>query len=292
MADRRRRTLLTVLVLVTIVLMTVDYRAGDGGPLGAARRGVGAVFVPLQEGLATVVRPVGNLFSSIGDFGDLRSENAQLARDLEQARLAMRVQADLERRLAEAEGQLGLREEQGLRTVGARAIAEPPSAFERSLLVDTGADQGVIEGMAVLNADGLVGKVIEVGAGTARVELATSPEAGYTVRVAATGEQGFLSGRGGQPLALQPRDPNAAIEPDAEVVTHAYTGTTIPDGLPVGRVADAEGGASAGVPLRAVLPFVDFSRLVQVQIVLGEIEPEPEAEPTQPDQATPTPDSG
>lgn len=290
MPVRSRRTLLTVLVLVSIVLVTVDYRAGDGGPVAAVRRGVGSVFVPLQEGLATVVRPVGNLFSSIGDFGDLRSENAQLARELEEARLQSRVQEDLERRLEEAEGQLGLREELGKRTVGARVIAEPPSDFEWTLLVNAGADEGVTEGMAVLNADGLVGKVIEVDARTARVELATSPEAGYAVRVADTGEQGLLSGRGAQPLALEPRDPDAVFEPASEVVTQSFVGSSIPDGIPIGRVADTEGGASAGVRLRAVLPYVDFTRLVQVQIVLGEEEPEPETIPS--DQAAPTPDSG
>lgn len=292
MADRRRRTLLTFLVLVSIVLVTVDYRAGDGGPVGAVRRGVGTVFVPLQEGLAAVVRPIGNLFSSIGDFGDLRSENAQLARELEEARLQLRVQADLERRLEEAERQLALREERGERTVGARVFAEPPSDFEWSLLVDAGADQGVAEGMAVLNADGLVGRVVEVGARTARVELATSPEAGYAVRVAETGEQALLSGRGAQPLALEPRDPDAVFEPGSEVVTQTFVGSSIPDGIPIGRVADAEGGASAGVRLRAVLPFVDFTRLVQVQIVLGEEEPEPPPESVPSDQTTPTPDSG
>lgn len=289
MPVRSRRSLVTVLVLVSIVLVTVDYRAGDGGPVSAVRRGVGSVFVPLQEGLATVVRPVGNLFSSIGDFGDLRSENAQLARELEEARLQLRVQADLERRLEDAEGQLGLREELAKRTVGARVIAEPPSDFEWSLLLDAGADQGVAEGMAVLNADGLVGKVIDVGSHWSRVELATSPEAGYAVRVAETGERARLSGRGAQPLALEPLDPGADFEPESEVVTQSFDGSSIPDGVPIGRVADTEGGASAGVRLRAVLPFVDFTRLVQVQIVLGEEEPEPE--PTPSDQA-PTPDSG
>src|SRR5690606_19925542 len=73
MSDRRRsRTVLAVLVLVSLLLLTLDYRQGDGGAVAILQRGALAVFAPVQEGLASVVRPIGGFFSSIGELGSLR----------------------------------------------------------------------------------------------------------------------------------------------------------------------------------------------------------------------------
>ena len=64
------------------------------------------------------------------------------------------MQADLERRLAEAEGLLSMAERQETQLVGARVIASPPGSFERQIVIDVGASQGVAPEMAVMNERG------------------------------------------------------------------------------------------------------------------------------------------
>ncbi len=266
MPDRRRsHTLLAVLVLVSLVLLTLDYRQGEGGGVAALQRGALVVFAPVAEGFATVVRPIGGFFGSIRELGSLRQRNDALTADLDRLRRQQVSLADLQRENAELRAQLEMRDRLQVTTTGASVIAQPPTSVERSVLLDAGADNGLEPGMAVVNESGLVGKLVEVTAGNARVELLTSPSAQYGVRVAESGEEGLLSGSGADPFELQILDPEAEVEGGAEVVTTQFTGTSIPGGIPVGVVEQRGEPVSR---LLAVRPYVDFTRLTTVQVVL------------------------
>jgi len=266
---RRSRSVLAVLVLVALVLITVDYRQGGSGSVAALQRGAMTVFGPVQDGFATAVRPIGGFFSSIGQLGSLRAENQALQADLEELRQGSVSVAALEQENAELRALVGMQQQYQLVTTGGRVVAQPPNAFEWSVLLDVGADDGVAPGMAVVNAGGLVGKLTEVTRTHSRVQLLTSPSAGYAVRIAATGETGTLSGRGARPFQLEMSDPEAAIPPDAEVVTHAFQGTEIPDAVPVGVVETPPEGFEEGARFLDVRPYVDFTQLGVVLVVLN-----------------------
>ncbi|HWH32024.1 MAG TPA: rod shape-determining protein MreC, partial [Egibacteraceae bacterium] len=258
MSSRRSRTLVVALAVAALALLTLDYRQGDGGIVAAMQRGVTAVLAPVQEGLSDVVRPVGDFFEAIAELDDLRQQNAELEAELQDLREGKFSRADLERENTELRALLGMRERLGYTTTGATVIAQPPNAFEWSVLIDAGAEQGIEPGMAVINAEGLVGKVIDVTRRNARVQLLTSPNAGYAVRVSGTGEEGLLTGRGSRPFQLEVLNPEAEIPAGSQVVTRVFQGTTIPDGIPIGETEQARAGGSRFVYVR---PYVDFTRL-------------------------------
>lgn len=269
MPDRRpARSLLAVLALVSLVLMTVDYRQGEEGPIAGLQRGVLRVFAPLQEGLASLVQPIGGFVSALGELGSLREQNAALQEDLRELRERVVSEAELRRENAELRAQLEMRERLGFTTTGAQVVARPPNAFDWSVLLDIGADQGLRPGMAVINEHGLVGKLTDVTAGNARVQLLASPSAGYVVRVADTGEEGLLSGRGTRPLQLELLDPEAEVAAEAEIVTRSFQGSTIPDGIPVGVVVTGSDPDAPPGRFLSVRPYVDFTQLNIVQVVL------------------------
>jgi rod shape-determining protein MreC len=267
MFDRRRnRTALAVLVLVSLVLLTVDYRQGEQGSITSLQRGALTVLGPVQDGFAAAVRPIGNLVSSVRELGRLREHSAGLEAEVRQLREGRVTTADLVAEISELRALLQMRDRLGYTTTGAQVIALPPGAFEWTVLIDVGSQHGVEPGMAVINGDGLVGKLVEVSRRNARVQLLTSPSAGYAVRVAPDGHVGLLSGRGSRPFQLQILDPEARIAAGSEVVTRVFQGTSISDGIPVGVV---EGRAPGGNPrFLAVRPYVDFSKLNFVQVVL------------------------
>ena len=268
MLERHPRTLLAVLGLIALVLITLDYRDGASGPIAALQRGATAVVAPLQDGFAAAVRPIGSGAGWVAGLLGRSEENARLRTELAEARRQLGSQEDLRRRITDLEAQLGIREQRGLETVGARVVASPPGVFEFSVLIDAGARQGVQPDMAVVNGDGLVGKVVEVTNEQARVQLLSDPQAGYGVRIAGSDEQALLTGRGTQPFQLSLLDPEAEVAGESEVVTQTFTGSAIPDGLPVGEVV---GGPLDGVEaqrLHQVRPYVDFTRLGVVQVVL------------------------
>src|SRR5688500_13730377 len=74
----RGRLLLLVFIALSIIVITLDFRQGEGGPLARAKEVSVAIVAPIQRGLTTIFRPVGNFFASIGELGSLRSDNAEL----------------------------------------------------------------------------------------------------------------------------------------------------------------------------------------------------------------------
>src|SRR5918997_3265117 len=81
----RGRLLLLVFLALAVLVITLDYRQGPGGPLERAKDFSVTLVAPIQRGFTTIFRPVGNFFSSIGELGSLRSENSELEEALEQA---------------------------------------------------------------------------------------------------------------------------------------------------------------------------------------------------------------
>ncbi len=265
MPERRTsRGLLAVLVLVSLVLLSVDYRQGDVGVVAAVQRGALTVFGPVAEGFATVVRPIGGALRSIGAVGSLGERNAALELEVRRLRREQQSWIDLQRENDELRAQVQMRRRLDVTTIGARVIAQPPSSVERSVLLDVGADSGLAPGMAVINELGLVGKLTEVTASNSRVELLTSPSAGYGVRIAASGEEGLLTGSGASPFQLEMIDPEVQASDGDEVVTLLFSGTSIPGGVPVGVVTGRGNDMSRFLQVQ---PYVDFTRLAVVQVV-------------------------
>jgi rod shape-determining protein MreC len=264
----RRRQLVAGLVLLALVLITLDFRE-DSGPVGALQRGADTVFAPIQGGFAAVVRPIGGFLGSITELGSLRSVIAQLQADNQELLAESRVTADLERRLREAEALLNMSREQDITLVGARVIASPPGTFERSIVIDVGATQGVVAEMAVVNTRGVVGYVVEVTATRARVNLLSSTETGLGVRVAQTGAVGLLQGQGSGLLRLEMLASNPDVPLDAVITTQSFQGSLVPGGLPVGVLVPPADGDLLGERFLEVRPYVDFGSLSSVAVVVA-----------------------
>jgi rod shape-determining protein MreC len=265
----RSRSALVILVLVSVGLMTLSYRQGSTGPLAQVERGVTVVVAPVQEGFAAVVRPIGGLLTSIGQIRHLRMENEQLRTELERLDQRTISLAQVERENSQLRSLLGFQKRFQLVTTGAQVIAPPPGMLEWRVLIDAGAAEGIKTGMAVVNAQGLVGRVVEVTAKYSWVELAASPSAGYAVRIAQNGEVGALAGRGSEPYQLEVYDTEAELPRGAEIVTQSYQGSRIPDGIPVGGVSSPPDGLAQGTRFVEVRPYVDFTALDAVLVVLN-----------------------
>lgn len=270
MYRRRARILLAALSLAALVLITIDYRAGGPagrGPIDQLRSVATTLFAPVQNGLATLVRPVGDVAGSVTDLFRLQSENARLRERLERLRERRESFEDLRRENAELRSLLDMRERISLDTITARVIALAPSNYEWTVSLDAGADDGVRRDMPVVDGDGLVGRVIQVTPRACRVLLAIDPQFHAASRLASTGETGTITGQAGGLMDFQPLDSEATIEQGDTVVTSSYENGLYPSGIPIGSV-ERPGEPSTRLQRDVgVRPFVDFTRLDDVLIL-------------------------
>src|SRR5919106_5661590 len=126
---RRRRAVLVLLVVVSLVLLSTHFTEGSGGPLHGVQRVVATVLGPLEEGADRALKPVRDMFDWFGETFDARGENEELRDEL----------ADLRERVAQAESAVGENRElrdlvqlgpaggiQGREAAAARVMGPPP----------------------------------------------------------------------------------------------------------------------------------------------------------------------
>jgi rod shape-determining protein MreC len=261
--------MLVVLTLVAVTLMTLDLSDGGGGPVARLRHNAIATFAPVQQVVSAVVHPVSGAGRWLGDQRRLHGELEQARREIAQLRAAEVERDDVRGENAALRRMLGLRDRLGMHTVGARVLGTVPGDPGSSVLIDAGTRDGLRPGMTVLDHRGVVGRLIVVTAHHAQVELVTSPAARYAVRVVSGRQPGRLNGRGDGELQLELNDPHAAVPAGSAVVTRAFEGSTVPDGLLIGTVAQAE----AGGRYRPVRPAVDAATLDLVQVLTAQAQP-------------------
>jgi rod shape-determining protein MreC len=248
--------------------ITLDFRAGERGPLAVLGRGALTIITPLQEAVAGIFRPIGTFVSTLANLGNLRRENDGLRGQLARARQGQATLVSLKRELQELKGLLDIKERFDLPTRGATVIGESPSNFEWAVEIDRGSSDGVALDMPVIAADGLVGRVVKVSPSSSIVMLITDPDSRVGVKLAGSGERGLLLGGRGEELRLDLINPDTEIQPAEPVLTSGYQGSLFPPGIPIGEVARA---TTSDVELTRpvfVRPYVDFSRLDYVLLVL------------------------
>ena len=267
----RGRLLLLVFIALSIIVITLDFRQGDGGPLERAKEVSVAIVAPIQRGLTTVFRPVGNFFASVGELGRLRSDNERLKAEVEAMREEVQEAEALEDELSSALDLLELDQPwTTMETVNASVIGYAPSNYRWARLLDKGSADGIRKNMAVVNSDGLVGKIISVGEQESVVLLLIDPKAAVGARVEGRRDTGKIQGNGeAEGLSLELIASDADIAEADFVVTSGYDAGVYPPGIPIGLVDQVVGDVRQPDQTIIVEPFVDFTALDYVRVLLG-----------------------
>jgi rod shape-determining protein MreC len=268
-----RPLLLVALVVASLVITTIWYREGTSGPLHGARRivlAVGAPFAAAGSVLMTPVRAVSNYISDTGvsrtQYLAVRKQNDEL-----KARLAELEEAKAENdRLNEL---VKFSQAQDYTTLGARVIGRPTDSWERSIVIDRGTADGVKLGAPVIAAGGLVGQVIEVTSGSAKVRLITDSGSGVAVLVQRTRAEGVVRGSvaGGLTLDFVAKE-KAPVKGD--VLVTSGMGGAYPKGVVVGEVTEVAAAQADLFPKVAAVSRVPIDRIEEVLVLIGAA-PEP-----------------
>lgn len=268
----RGRLLLLAFIALSILVITLDFRQGGESPLDRAKDVSSAIVTPIQRGLTAVFAPVGNFFSSLSELSNLREENTTLRNQVEE--MQQRV-TEAQSILSENERLLELQElDESYPTmdrVSARVIGRPPANYKWAVTIDKGSNDGIKPDMAVIDPDGLVGKVISVSKDgrNATVLLLIDPQANAKARIAGERFAGAVGGNGAsEELTLRFIDTDANVDVGDEVVTAGYDLGIFPPSIPIGTVASVESQDAALEQNIDVDPYADFTTLDFVQVIV------------------------
>jgi rod shape-determining protein MreC len=255
LAQRFSSFLLSLIALSLLVVGKLEPSLVDGLRAQAAD-GVAPALALIQRPVATIRDTLAQsrgLFDLARENARLRDENARLA-EWRSAALALETQNRVLRgmiALAPAAPPI-------LRTEP--VIAEPGGVYVRSVLIGGGAHDGLGRGQAAMVGPGLIGRITEIGAWSARVLLITDLNSRIPVILEGSRAHAILAGDNSASPYLLYLPKAAQIAVGDRVVTAGHDGV-FPAGLAVGRVASILNGEIR------IEPIADLDRLEYVSVI-------------------------
>jgi rod shape-determining protein MreC len=261
MARTLRRIGLAGLTVVALVLFAF-WRA-DSPRVEALRLQMADRFRPLLELTATPFVKAIALIEDWERFSTLHGQNRDLRREVERLRGWREAAQQLERENARLRALDNVQLSPRLAYTTAEVLADPRTPFGRSVLVSVGAKDGVADGSAAVDGNGLVGRIVGVGEDVARLLLLTDFSSRVPVKVLPDGQRGVLTGDGSPAPRLDFVADAAGLSLGARIVTSGDDGVFPPD-IPVGVLASA-GERVLRVGLAADYQLLDFVRILRWQ---------------------------
>jgi rod shape-determining protein MreC len=282
---RRRRGVLGLLVVSSLILLTAYFREPTGGALHNVQRGILEVVSPIQEGASRALKPVRDLFGWVGDTVSAKGDLKDARKAADQWRtLAIRNQAEA-RQNAKLRGLVGLDQNPKSLTpygpVTGRVVTRSPTLWYAKITINKGSSSGIRANMPVIASDGsgqddagLIGKVDSAAPNSAVIRLITDS----SVAVGAMTANGSATGTV-KPSPGNPRDLIMADVPKNDTIASGDVVVTVgtvsrrndlpsvyPPDLPIGRVTRVdEAGSSNQTP--HLSPFVDPRHVEFVQVL-------------------------
>ncbi len=233
----RRRTILILLVLVSITLVTLDTRGGDSGVGARVRNTARDLFAPIQDGVDSVTEPIEDWWDGVTRSGDIKEENRTLRRQLQRARGEVASARASIREIRELKRLAGLTFVGDLGGVTAQIILGSPGNFEATVALDKGTGDGIVVDQPVVSGRGLLGRIARASEKRSTVLLLTDRDSGVSVRDAQTGVLGVINGRPDSEVqTLDLVDAQAQVHVGDQLVTAGTVGGPYPPDIPVGRV--------------------------------------------------------
>jgi rod shape-determining protein MreC len=160
---------------------------------------------------------------------------------------------------------LGYSEQFSMSTTMAQAIMLDTSSRFKSLVIDRGADDKIEVNDAVVNANGLIGRVILTTRDMAKVQLLVDNNSAVGALVERTRRQGVVRGDGGNGSQMYDVPSLADVQP-GDLITTAGIDGIYPKGIPIGTVVRAEKGQDLFKSIH-MKPAVDFGSIEEVIVI-------------------------
>jgi rod shape-determining protein MreC len=263
----RRPTLLFIVVLsLLFVLMSLSSRTryiGDTRTL--FERTVMTLFSPIPKMVNWIGGSAEDMYHGYLDMRRAVNENLELRRKVaglttENVKLRQ-TETDL-RRLRNL---LHYSEHFNMQTSMAHTIMIDTSGRFKAVIIDRGAGDGIEVNDAIVNANGLIGRVVLTTNDLAKVQLVTDNNSAIGTLIERTRRQGVLRGDGTAVVEMHDIPALSDVKVGDRIISAGIDGI-YPKGIPVGVVVKAEQGPNLFKNIE-VRPSVDFGTIEEVIVI-------------------------
>ncbi|MBM3707088.1 MAG: rod shape-determining protein MreC [Actinobacteria bacterium] len=255
---------LIIIIVLCIIIVTVSFRNSD--VLIKARSATIDAFRPVQEKTYQFFQPLIRFFNNIRDYfvlseriKSLEQQNRKLTKDYSES-INLKIENDALRRL------IGMKLRQDYKTEPAKVIGFYENKWQSQIIINAGRSSGILEGMAVVNEDGLIGIVSLASNNTSEVRLINDPQSSIGARILSSRKLGMVEGSSDKTIYLNYISSDNIVFKGDILITSEF-GELIPSEILIGRIKKIKEPEKTPYLQIEVEPFADFKRLEYVLVI-------------------------
>lgn len=252
-------------------VLLLSLQTSESGSVGLIRSWLLDILAPAEKLVDSGVQVVRTAWEGYFALVGVEEENLKLRVENDQLRMRVQKQDEQVREAERLRRLMNLRESGPEKFVAARVIGRDPSRSLQTVTIDKGRSDGVRENASVITPDGIVGRVLSTGDGSAIVQLVTDAQSETAALFRESRVQALFKGTGGPELELDYIEDDSGVKEGDEVITSGLD-QIHPKGLPLARVTTV-GPQGELFKLILAKPSVDLGRLEEVLVVAESSKP-------------------
>jgi rod shape-determining protein MreC len=268
---------LLVLVVAALALLTISFRSPTSGALHDVQGAGASALRPFQVAAERVARPFRDVYGYFHGLTTAKSENAKLKREVREWRAEALKNEAAAAQLPALKRQLNYQEgptyPQNYRPVTASVTSFPAGPFTQQIEIAAGSNSGIRLNTPVVDGNGLVGSVTNLGPSTSVVTLITDADSAVTAKDLTTGVTGLIRRGSGDSLVLDRVPKDQVVNKGDRIVTQGTRDPRYPDiypyGIPIGRVLSVGYSDNAIFVQVQVAPYAQFGSFDSVTALVS-----------------------
>jgi rod shape-determining protein MreC len=254
-----------IFILLALILLSLSI--GRGQEWNPAEKIAVQITAPFQKFFMGTITIARDIWSSYFCLVETHRQNALLKKRIDLLKLENSRYQELLLANQRLHTLLNFQQNTDEPLLPARVIGWDSSGLFKSITIDKGGHDGLTVNMPVVNAEGVVGRVVSVSSNCSQVLLITDQNSAVDGLVQRSRGRGTLRGRGASECYFDYVIKTCAIETGDTIVTSGMGGV-FPKGLHLGTVTEIKDARTRLFKDVRVAPAVDFSKLEEVLIVL------------------------
>lgn len=255
--------------LIGIVLFLLSSSSSSRPAWNPAEQFVIEITAPFQKLIKQAVTSIEEFWLNYFDLVNVREENENLRREIQALRMANSRYREMLATQERIQELLQFKQTLDVPMLPAQVIGRDPTGWFKSIIIDKGSDSGLGLDMPVVNAYGVVGRIVSVSPNYAKVLLIIDQNSAVDCLVQRSRDRGMLKGLMGETCKL-----DYVVESEdvivGDIVITSGLGGVFPKGLPVGRVLNVKDMTGELFKDIEIEPAVDFSKLEEVLVITKE----------------------
>ena len=266
---KRIKTFWIWVLLLFVALFFISSNLGRKGSWNPSEQFIVEITSPFQRFIIETVSIIEMIWLKYFGLINTHNDNLRMRREIDSLRMENAHYREVLATHQRLQKLLQFKETIDYPVLAAKVIGRDPTGWFQSVMIDKGKNSGIKINMPVVNAEGVVGKLVSVSYNYSKVLLIIDQNSSVDCIIQRSRDNGIVKGLSSKVCVLDYFLKTSDVRVGDVVVTSGL-GRIFPKGIPVGEVIevkDTSGELFKDVKIR---PMVDFSKLEELLIILKE----------------------